>query len=72
MIRYGMYLKNGKDLIHLTQQQDKEKAKQYFADLKQLSEEKLTEIFLVAEIKDNETIKQSITSRSNKIKHSNS
>ena len=49
-----------------------EQAKKYFAGIKQLPEEKLTEIFLVAEIKDNETIKQSITSRSNKIKHSNS
>ena len=56
----------------MTHKDNIKQAKEYFADLKQLSEEKLTEIFLVAEIKDNETIKQSITSRSNKIKHGNS
>ena len=36
MIRYGMYLKNGIDLIHLTQQETIEKAKQYFAKVKQM------------------------------------
>ena len=56
----------------MTHKDNIKQAKKYFADLKQLSEEKLTEIFLIAEIKDNETIKQSIANRSNKIKHSNS
>ena len=29
--RYGMYLKNGRDLIHLTQQQTKEQAIKFFS-----------------------------------------
>ena len=72
MNRYGLFTKTGYELIIMTHQDNIEHAKKYFAGLKQLSKEKLNEIFLVAEIKDNETIKQSITSRSNKIKHSNS
>ena len=52
MIRYGMYLKNGKDLIHLTQQQDKEKAKQYFADVKKMPLKEFNKIFTVKEIKN--------------------
>jgi hypothetical protein len=72
MNRYGLFTKTGYELIIMTHQDNIEQAKKYFAGLKQLSKEKLNEIFLVAEIKDNETIKQSITSRSNKIKHGNS
>ena len=72
MNKYGLFTKTSYELIIMTHKDNIKQAKEYFADLKQLSEEKLTEIFLVAEIKDNETIKQSITSRSNKIKHSNS
>ena len=72
MNKYGLFTKTSYELIIMTHKDNIKQAKEYFADLKQLSEEKLTEIFLVAEIKDNETIKQSITSRSNKIKHGNS
>ena len=72
MNKYGLFTKTSYELIIMTHKDNVEQAKKYFAGIKQLPEEKLTEIFLVAEIKDNETIKQSITSRSNKIKHSNS
>ena len=48
-----MYLKNGKDLIHLTQQQDKERAKQYFAEVKKIPLKEFNKIFTVKEIKDN-------------------
>tara|TARA_A100001515_G_scaffold36362_1_gene28507 strand:- start:16 stop:231 length:216 start_codon:yes stop_codon:yes gene_type:complete len=71
MNRYGMYLKNGKDLIHLTQRENTEQAIKFFADIKKLSVVEFNKIFIVKEIKD-ETVKQSVTSRSNKIKHSNS
>ena len=54
MIRYGMYLKNGKDLIHLTQQQDKERAKQYFAEVKKIPLKEFNKIFVVKEIKNND------------------
>jgi len=37
MNRYGMYLKNGKDLIHLTQQENTEQAIKFFTDIKKLS-----------------------------------
>ena len=53
MNRYGMYLKNGKDLIHLTQQETSDKAKQYFAKVKQMPLEEFNKIFTVKEIKDN-------------------
>ena len=72
MNKYGLFTKTSYELIIMTHKDNIKQAKKYFADLKQLSEEKLTEIFLIAEIKDNETINQSIANRSNKIKHSNS
>ena len=53
MNRYGMYLKNGKDLIHLTQQETSDKAKQYFAKVKQMPLKEFNKIFIVKEIKDN-------------------
>ena len=71
MNRYGMYLKSGKDLIHLTQQENTEQAIKFFADIKRIPVAEFNKIFTVKVIK-NETIKQSVTSRSNKIKHSNS
>ena len=52
MNRYGMYLKNGKDLIHLTQQETIEKAKQYFAKVKQMPLKEFNKIFIVKEIKN--------------------
>ena len=51
--RYGMYLKNGEDLIHLTQEETIDKAKQYFAKVKQMPLEEFNKIFTVKEIKDN-------------------
>ena len=53
MKKYGMYLKNGKDLIHLTQQETSNKAKQYFAEVKKMPLEEFNKIFIVKEIKDN-------------------
>ena len=52
MNRYGMYLKNGKDLIHLTQQETTEKAKQYFAEVKKIPIEEFNKIFIVKKIKN--------------------
>jgi hypothetical protein len=49
--RYGMYLKNGKDLIHLTQVETINKAKQYFAKVKKMPIEEFNKIFIVKEIK---------------------
>ena len=49
--RYGMYLKNGKDLIHLTQQETIKKAKQYFAEVKKMPLEEFNKIFIVLEVK---------------------
>ena len=56
---------------HKKGRQDKERAKQYFAEVKKIPLKEFNKIFIVKEIKD-ETVKQSVTSRSNKIKHSNS
>ena len=52
MIRYGMFLKNGKDLIHLTQQETLEKATEYFAGVKQMPVEEFKKIFIVTEVKN--------------------
>ena len=52
MIRYGMFLKSGKDLIHLTQQENTEQAIKFFADIKKLSVVEFNKIFIVKEIKD--------------------
>ena len=51
MIKYGMFLKSGKDLIHLTQQKTLKEAKQYFADIKQMPVKEFNKIFIVTEIK---------------------
>ena len=50
MIKYGMFLKNGKDLIHLTQQENYELALEYFAKLKQLPLKEFNKIFIITEI----------------------
>tara|TARA_R110000823_G_scaffold140964_1_gene270880 strand:- start:5 stop:181 length:177 start_codon:yes stop_codon:yes gene_type:complete len=57
MTKYGMFLKNGKDIIHSTQQETLAEAKQYFADIKQMAKEDFNKIFIVTEIKNkkNET-----------------
>ena len=53
MKRYGMQVKNGKDIIHLTQQQTIELAKQYFAKVKKIPLKEFNKIFTVKEIKNN-------------------
>ena len=50
--RYGMYLKNGRDLIHLTQQQTKEQAIKFFSEVKKLPVEKFNEIYTVKKIEN--------------------
>ena len=52
MNRYGMFLKNGIDLIHLTQQETIEQAKQYFAEVKKMPLKEFNKIFTVKEIKN--------------------
>ena len=51
MKQYGIYLKNGKDLIHLIQRQNKKQATQYFVEIKRLPIEEFSKIFTVKEIK---------------------
>ena len=51
--RYGMYLKKGKDLIHLTQQETKEQATTFFANIKKISIKEFNKIFIIKEIKNN-------------------
>tara|TARA_R100000030_G_C3173858_1_gene104017 strand:- start:325 stop:495 length:171 start_codon:yes stop_codon:yes gene_type:complete len=53
-MKYGMYLKNGYDLIHLTQQQTKEQAVKFFASIKKMPILDFNKIFIVKEIKENE------------------
>ena len=53
--RYGMYLKNGRDLIHLTQQQTKEQAIKDLVEKKGLDKkmvEDLIDIFGAQKIKE--------------------
>ena len=53
MIKYGMCLKSGLDIIHLTYQQNKEQAKQYFAKVKKMPLKEFNKLFIVKEIKNN-------------------
>ena len=55
MRKYGMFLKNGKDIIHLTHQKTLESAVEYFSKLKRLPLLEFKKIFLVIEI--NERVK---------------
>ena len=50
MNRYGMYHKNGRDLIHLTQQETIEQAIDYFLQLKKLPKKEFDKIFIVLQI----------------------
>ena len=52
MRKYGMFLKNGKDIIHLTHQKTLESAVEYFSKLKQLPLLEFKKIFLVIEINE--------------------
>ena len=49
--KYGMYLKNGRDLIHLTQQENIEQAIKFFADVKKMPTADFNKIFIVKKIK---------------------
>ena len=51
MTEYVMALKNGKEIIHKTQQSTREQAVKYFSKIKQMPVEKFNEIFIVTEIK---------------------
>jgi len=51
MKKYGMFLKNGKDLIHITHQETLHQPKQYFAEVKKMLVEDFIKIFVVTEIK---------------------
>ena len=51
-MKYGMYLKNGYDLIHLTHQYTLEKAIKYFAGVKQKPVEEFKKIFVVTKLKN--------------------
>ena len=51
MSRYGMYHKNGRDLIHITYQETLEQATEYFLQLKKLPKEEFDKIFIVLQIK---------------------
>jgi len=51
MKKYGMFIQNGKDLIHITHQNTLKEAKQYFADIKKMPIEDFIKIFVVTEIK---------------------
>ena len=56
MNKYGMFLRNGKDLINLTNQETKEEAIKFFAAVKKMPIIELLKLFVIKEIK-NETIK---------------
>ncbi len=47
MINYAMALKNGKDIIHKTQQPTHKQAVKYFAAIKQMPVEDFNKIFIV-------------------------
>jgi len=52
MIRYGMFLRNGKDLINLTRQETKDEAINFFAEIKKLPIKEFSKIYIVKEVKD--------------------
>ena len=51
MKKYGMFFKNGKDIIHITHQKTTKQALNYFIKLKQLPTIEFEKIFTVVEIK---------------------
>jgi len=51
MKKYGMFFKNGKDIIHVTRQKTTKQALNYFIKLKQLPIIEFKKIFTVVEIK---------------------
>lgn len=51
MATYAMAFKNGKDIIHKTQQSTLKQATEYFAEVKQMPIKDFKKIFIVIEIK---------------------
>ena len=51
MNKYGMYLQNGDDLIHLTHQENIERAIEFFANIKKMPIKNFNKIFIVKKIK---------------------
>ena len=47
MNKYGMYLQNGDDLIHLTHQENIERAIEFFANIKKMPIKNFNKIFIV-------------------------
>ena len=54
MKKYGMFLRKGKDIVHITQQKSIKEAIKYFAEVKKMLVEEFNKIFIVKEIKDND------------------
>ena len=52
MNRYGMFLKDGNDLINLTRQGTKDEAIKFFAEIKKLPIKKFNKIYTIKKIKD--------------------
>ena len=52
MAEYAMVLKNGKDIIHKSNQQTLKEAVKYFAKIKQMPIKDFKEIFIVIKLKD--------------------
>jgi hypothetical protein len=51
MVTYAMAFKNGKEIIHKTQQSTLKQATEYFAEVKQMSIKEFKKIFIVIEVK---------------------
>ena len=50
MKKYGMFLRKGKDIVHITQQKSIKEAIKYFAEVKKMLVEEFKKIFVVKEI----------------------
>tara|TARA_R110000782_G_scaffold71563_2_gene143531 strand:+ start:723 stop:890 length:168 start_codon:yes stop_codon:yes gene_type:complete len=51
MKKYGMFFKDGKEIIHVTYQETLERAVDYFIEVKQMSAEDFKRVFIVVEMK---------------------
>jgi hypothetical protein len=51
MVTYAMAFKNGKDILHKTQQSTLKQATEYFAEVKQMPIKDFKKIFIVIEVK---------------------
>jgi len=55
MAEYAMLIKRGNGLVFKTKSNSLEEAKEYFRKLKQMSKENFNKLFIITEIKKNET-----------------